>query len=119
MMVRKRFSVAICCALSAMIGAGVASAADIKFLSPVAMRGVMPDVMSQFERSSGHKVTIEFATAGGITDRLLNGEAADVTIVSDPQIEELQKHGKIVAGSRVDVASVGVGVFVRAGATKP
>jgi molybdate transport system substrate-binding protein len=118
-MIRKRFSVAICCALFAMIGASVAGAADIKFLSPVAMRGVMPDVVTQFERASGHKVTVEYATVGVITDRLLKGEAADVTIVSVPQMEELQKQGKIVTGSRADVARVGVGAFVRAGAAKP
>jgi molybdate transport system substrate-binding protein len=117
-MIRKLFSVAICCALFAMIGASVAGAADIKFLSPVAMRGVMPDVVTQFERASGHKVTVEYATVGVITDRLLKGEAADVTIVSVPQMEELQKQGKIVTGSRADVARVGVGAFVRAGAAK-
>src|SRR5262249_6419236 len=109
MMIRERFSFAICCALFAMIGVSVAGAADIKFLSALAMRGVMPDVVTQFERASGHKVTVEYATVGAITDQLLKGEAADVTIVSGPQMEELQKQGKITAGSRVEVARVGVG----------
>ena len=117
-MISRWFAIAICGALLAANGASVASAAEVKLLSPVAMRGVMPDVVSQFERSSSHKVTIEFATVGVITDRLLKGEAADVTIVSAPQMEELQKQGKIVAESRADIARVGVGVFVRTGAAK-
>src|SRR5215831_19213544 len=56
---------------------------------------------------------------GALTDRLQKGEAADVVIVSGPQIDELQKSGKVVAGSRVDIAKVGIGVFVRKGAAKP
>ena len=67
----------------------------------------------------GNKVTLEYDTAGALTQRALKGEAADLTIVSDRQNEELQKQGKIVAGSRVDLARVGVGAFVRAGTPKP
>ena len=118
-MIRRWLAVAICGALLAAISASVASAAEIKVLSPLAMRGVMPDVAPQFERSSGHKLMIEYATVGVITERLLKGEAADVAIVSGPQMEELQKQGKIVAGSKGDIARVGVGVFVRASAPKP
>jgi molybdate transport system substrate-binding protein len=95
------------------------SAAELKFLAPTAMRAVMLDIVPQFERTSGHKVTVEFATVGVIADRLQKGEAADVTVVSGPLIENLQKAEKIVAGSRVDVARVGVGLFVRTGAPKP
>ena len=118
-MTTRWFAIAICGALLAAENASVASSAEVKLLNPLAMRGVMPDVVSQFERSSGHKVTVEFATVGVITDRLLKGEAADVTVVSGPQMEELQKQAKIAAGSRADVARVGVAVFVRAGAAKP
>jgi len=117
-MIRSWLAVAICGALFAANGVKVASTAEIKVLSPVAMRGVMPNVAAQFERSSEHKLTIEYATVSGITERLLKGEAADVAIVSGAQMEELQKQSKIVAGSRVDIARVGIGVFVRAGAPK-
>ena len=95
-------------------------AAEIKVLSPTAMRGVMPDITSQFERSSKHKATIDYANVGEITKRIQKGgEAADVIIVSLPQIEELQKQDKVLAGSRSDIARVSVAVFVRGGAPKP
>jgi molybdate transport system substrate-binding protein len=96
-----------------------ASAADLKWLCPVAMKAAMADLVPQFERTSGHKVTIEYATVGVITDRLRKGEAADVAIVSAQQIGELQKEGKIVASSRADVAKVGFSLLVRKGAKKP
>lgn len=106
-------------ALLATFSAGVAIAAEIKVFSPIAMRGVMPEIAGQFERASGHKATIEYANVGEITKRILQGETADVIIVSVPQLEELQKQDKIVAGSRSDIARVGVVVFVRSGAPKP
>jgi len=105
--------------ISVMGGVSVANAAEIKCLCPVGMKAVIGDLVPQFERSSGHKVTIEYATAGVIVDRILKGESADVTIVTGRQNEELQKQGKIIAGSRVDVARVGVGVFVHTGSPKP
>ena len=40
-------------------------------------------------------------------------------ISSGPLIDQLQAQGKVVAGSRVNIAKVGVGVFVRKGAAKP
>ena len=40
-------------------------------------------------------------------------------ISSVPPIDQLQAQGKVVAGSRVNIAKVGVGVFVRKGAAKP
>jgi len=42
-----------------------------------------------------------------------------VAIVSGKQNEELQKQGKLLAGSRVEIAQVGFTVFVKKGAAKP
>jgi molybdate transport system substrate-binding protein len=118
-MIRACFVVAMWGFLFAINGISVASAAELKLFSPIAMRGAMSEIVPQFERSAGHKVGIEYATVGVIVDKLLKGDAGDVTILSAPQLEALQKQGKIVAGTRADVARVGVGVFVRAGAPKP
>ena len=54
-----------------------------------------------------------------ILDRLKKGEAADIVILTGPVIDELTKQGKVVPGSRVDIASTGLGVAIRAGAPKP
>lgn len=96
-----------------------AIAAEIKLLAPVSLRVVLPTLLPQFERTSGHKVTIGYATLGGITKRLVEGEAADVAMVSPAQHEELQKQGKLLAGIRSEIARVGFTVFVKKGAPKP
>ncbi|HEX4553407.1 MAG TPA: substrate-binding domain-containing protein [Xanthobacteraceae bacterium] len=99
--------------------ARAAGAAEIKVLAGSAVQPVMVDLIPKFEQASGHRVTFDYGTVGGMAERVLKGEAADVAIVSGPQAELLEKEGKIVAGSRRDFAKVGVGVFVRKGAAKP
>src|SRR3954464_1426861 len=84
-----------------------APAAEIKLLGPVSFRILFPQLLPQFEKSSGHTVTAGYAPLGVITDRVINGEAVDVAIVSGKQNEELQKQGKLLAGSRVEIAQVG------------
>jgi molybdate transport system substrate-binding protein len=94
-------------------------AAEVKLFCPIAMRGAMSELAPQFERSSGHKIAAEYGTVGALVDRITKGDSGDVVIVSGPRLDDLQKQGKIVGGSRVDIARVGIGVFVRAGAAKP
>ena len=96
-----------------------ARAADISLLGPASFRVLFPQLLPQFEKSSGNNVTAGYAPLGVITDRVSNGEAIDVAIVSGKQNEELQKQGKLLAGSRVEIAQVGFTVFVKKGAPKP
>jgi molybdate transport system substrate-binding protein len=96
-----------------------ARAAEIKLLGPVSLRVMLPSVLPQFEKASGHKVSVGYATLGAITKRLAEGEAVDVAMVSPAQNEQLQKQGKLLAGSRVEIARVGFAVFVKKGAPKP
>jgi molybdate transport system substrate-binding protein len=101
------------------IAAGrTARAAEIKLLCASALHPVIDELTPDFEKSSGHKVTVAYGTAGAVADRVQKGEA-DIVISSVPMIERLQAQGKVVAGSRVIVAKVGVGAFVRKGAAKP
>jgi molybdate transport system substrate-binding protein len=101
-----------------MVGAG-ASAAEIKCLFPLAFMSSLSELVPQFEKSTGNKVTVDYGTIGALTARLKKDEIADVAIVSDKQFNELQQQGKLVAGTRVDVAKLGDGAFVRKGAPKP
>ncbi len=96
------------------------TAAEIKLLAGSAITPVMIELIPKFEQASGHKVLSDLDGAiGAMTDRLSKGEAADVAIVSGAQIDRLVREGKVLAGSRIDVAKVGVGAFVRKGAAKP
>src|ERR1044071_7871151 len=105
--------------LSGISAGGMASAAEIRLLSASALHPAIDALIPDFEKSSGHKVTVDYGTAGAIADRVQKGEAADIVTSSVPMIDRLQSQGKVVAGDRVIIAKVGVGAFVRKGAVKP
>jgi molybdate transport system substrate-binding protein len=93
---------------------------EIKVIGGSAVIPAMAELIPKFEQSSGHTVWRDFDGAiGAMTDRVRKGEGADVAIVSQAQIDALTREGKVVPGSRSDIAKVGVGVFVRKGAQKP
>jgi molybdate transport system substrate-binding protein len=96
-----------------------AVAAELKILSPGATEGALAEMLPQFEKSSGHKVTIGYAPVGALAKRVQKGEAADVVVLSDPVAEELRKTGKTVDGSQTVIAKVGIGIFVRKGDPHP
>jgi molybdate transport system substrate-binding protein len=106
-------------ALCGITAGSTARAAEIKLLCASALHPVIDALMPDFEKSSGHKVTVAYGTAGAVADSVQKGEAADIAISSVPMIDRLQAQGKVVAGDRVIIARVGVGVFVRKGAMKP
>ena len=98
----------------------LADAAEIKVLAGSALEPVFPELIPAFERASGNKVILDSDGAiGAMAARIEKGEVADVVIVSGAQIDRLVTQGKVAAGSRADLARVGVGVFVRKGAPKP
>jgi molybdate transport system substrate-binding protein len=112
-------TIALGLALFGVTAGSTARAAEIKVLAAVALQPGMVALIPDFEKSSGHKVTFTYGTAGAVVNRVQKGEAADIVISSVPLIDQLQAQGKVVAGSRVSFAKVGVGVFVRKGAAKP
>jgi molybdate transport system substrate-binding protein len=83
---------------------GVAGATEIRLLSANVFTGVLDGPIKDFERSSGHNVVIVYATAGNIKSRVQSGEPGDVTIVTRPMMDELEKSGKIAPGTRADLA---------------
>ena len=112
-------TIALGLALFGITAGSTARAAEIKLLCAVALQPAMVALIPDFEKSSGHKVTIAFGTAGAVAGLVQKGEAADIVISSVPLLDQLQTQGRVVAGSRVNIAKVGVGVFVRKGAAKP
>jgi len=96
-----------------------AEAAELKVLSAFGMQSVMEDLGPKFERATGHKLAISFATGGATVKRVLGGETADVVITIQPGINSVVKDGKAAAGNVTVLARSGIVVVVRKGAPKP
>jgi molybdate transport system substrate-binding protein len=101
------------------VGGHAAWAGEIKLLTAGAMRSVVVALLPEFEKQTGHTVTIDNATAGGLAKRIGEGEAFDIAIITPAVLDDLAGKGKIVAGSRIDLAKVGMGVAVKEGAARP
>ena len=97
----------------------MAQAAEIKLLASAALKEAYLELLPQFEKTTGNKVTVEWSGTPDIQKRIAAGEAADVVILGNSGTEELIRQGKLVPGSRADFAKAGVGVAVREGAPKP
>ena len=94
-------------------------AAEVNVLGSNAMIVALKAMAGEFERTSGHKLTFTFGSAGQVKSRVEAGEAIDVAISTGSAVDDLIKQGKIAADSKVMIAKVGLGVAVRAGAPKP
>jgi molybdate transport system substrate-binding protein len=113
--------------LAAAIGAAVmltvtgmtTHAAEIRVLSTQATEEAYRELVPEFEKAAGHKVTTTFTGTLDANKRLAAGESYDLLIMSASSIDEHIKGGKVAPGSRVDLAKSGVGVGVKSGAPKP
>jgi molybdate transport system substrate-binding protein len=94
-------------------------AAEVKVVAGGVMSAVIGRLGPQFERTTGHKLVIQYGLAPALQRRIEAGEAFDVVILNSDSMEALTKQGKIAAGTRADFAGIGIGVAVRAGAPKP
>lgn len=105
-------------ALPVLLGSHAVRAAEIKLLTAGAMRSVVDALLPDFEKKTGHKVVLDNGTAGALARRIEGGEAFDLAIITPAVIDDLAKKGKI-AGTRIDLAKVGMGVGVKEGAAVP
>jgi molybdate transport system substrate-binding protein len=98
---------------------GMAQAAEIKLLASTAIKDAYLELLPQFEKVTGHKVTAAWSSTPDIQKRIAAGEAAELVILGNSGTEELLKQGKLAPNSRANFAKSGIGVAVRAGAPKP
>ena len=100
-------------------GLSQATATELKVLSAGAFKQVVLALVPDFEKQTGHRITVDNDTAGGLQKRIEGGEAFDVAVITPGVVDDLIAKGKIAAASRINLASVGVGVVVKEGAPKP
>ena len=94
-------------------------AAEVKVLAVGAFTGAFKEIVPQFERASGHKLTVAYAATPVFVKQIEAGEAFDVAVLISGPMNEAAKQGFFGAGERPVVSKVGLGAAVRAGAPKP
>ena len=91
----------------------------IKVMSAGAVQAMVEAIGKEFERFSGHRLDLNFGTAGALRERFAGGETADLLILPAAIIAALDQDGRLAAGSIRDLGRTVTGVAVRAGAPAP
>jgi molybdate transport system substrate-binding protein len=94
-------------------------ASSVKILCTTALKTSLDELLPQFERASGYTVAPHYGPSAQLTRRLAEGEAADAVVLTGSGIDEMVKAGKVVAGTRLDIASSETMVGVKSGSPKP
>lgn len=76
-------------------------------------------VAPEFDRLSGHDLTVTYAIASELRRRIGGGEIADVVLAPVAAIAELADRGRVAAEGQVALGRVGAGVVARDGAPSP
>jgi molybdate transport system substrate-binding protein len=100
------------------------NATEIKVLCSGAFRAAYQALAPEFETATGHSLATAWGASVGnaahaIPRRLERGEPADLVILAADALDRLIGEGRVVAGSRVDLARTGIAMAVRAGAPRP
>jgi molybdate transport system substrate-binding protein len=81
---------------------GGASAAEIKVLTAGAFKQSLLALVGDFEKQTGHKVTVENDTVGALAKRIEGGEAFDVAVLTPGAVNDLTGKGKFADVSSVE-----------------
>ncbi|MGI4777608.1 MAG: substrate-binding domain-containing protein [Janthinobacterium lividum] len=103
----------------AVLSAAAAHADTLKVLTAGAFKQVVVAIAPAFESRTGHKLDIQNDTAGALLRRVGAGESFDVLMLTPAALQTLAAAGRVVPDSVTPLATVGIGVAVKAGSPKP
>jgi molybdate transport system substrate-binding protein len=106
-------------AVSLLLAAPAATAAQVKMMASGAMAHALQEIGDDFAKKNGHTIEYTVSTTGVLQGKLRAGEKADIIEVTSVGMDALEKEKLVDPASRVEVARALVGVAVRDGARVP
>ena len=92
---------------------------EITVLKTLATEKAYLELLPRYEQMSGHRVTTRYGGTVDVRNWLATREPFDLVIAASSVIDAFTAAGVIAPGSRMDIATSGVGVAVRKGSAKP
>lgn len=96
-----------------------ANAAELKIFGSRVTKVIVGEFAAEFETSTGFRPVVVADVTAVMKRRIEAGEPFDLAVLVDFQTDDLIKSGKLIADSRADIMSSGIGVAVKRGAPKP
>jgi molybdate transport system substrate-binding protein len=112
-------SLAAMLALAMVLPPAAARAAELTVLAGGSMTASLKELGPRFESKTGHKLTFRFAGTPELIKLATSGAPFDLGVVPVDVMKDPAARAKFAPGPSVDIARVGYGVAVRAGAPKP
>jgi len=106
-------------AAAACVVSTMADAVELKVIAGGSMTAPLNKISPEFEKATGHKLTIHFDSTPNIIARVNSGTPFDVVVVPVDVFKDAAAKAHLAPEPAVDIARVGYGVIVRAGAPKP
>jgi molybdate transport system substrate-binding protein len=106
-------------AACAILPAAALQAAELNVIAGGSLTASLNKLGAEFERATGHKLAIHFDSTPNIIARVTSGTPFDLAIAPVDVFKDAAARTRFAPGPSIDIARVGYGVIVRAGAPKP
>ena len=108
----------VCLGLTAVPTSGT-QAAELQVLAGAGIRVPLNEIAAQFEKATGHKAVIRYGTAPELIKMATSGGAFDLGVFPADVFKDEATRAQFTSESMPEVARIGIGVAVPAGAPKP
>ena len=96
-----------------------AQAAELQVLAGAGIRAPLNEIAARFEKATGHKVVIRYGTAPELIKMATTGGSFDLGVCPADVFNDDAARAQFTSQSMPEVARIGIGIAVPAGAPKP
>lgn len=115
---RGRLLAALIVAVS--LAAAPVAAVELQVLAAASLRDALTEVVTSYERQTGDRVRLDFGASSTLALQIEKGAPADLFFSADEaKMDELDRHGRLLAGTRRSLLGNSLAVVVPADDARP